>query len=123
MRITIPGMKRAQLERLSVRIALAIGFCVTLGLWLYTGYAFTQRINSVRQDAADVTTRYLRAQELLSTVRAQVLLSSVRVRDALLNPDRDALDDYRRQIDASFNILTMALTDYEPVMGSKIEGE
>jgi len=40
------GMKRVQIERLSVRTALAIGFCVTLGLWLYTGYAFTQRITA-----------------------------------------------------------------------------
>lgn len=123
MRITIPGMKRAQLERLSVRIALGIGFCVTLGLWLYTGYAFNQRITAVQQDAAAVAARYMRAQELLSTVRAQVLLISVRVRDALLNPDREALIDYRNQIDASHRIVAMALTDYEPVIGSSLEGE
>ena len=117
------GMKRVQIERLSVRTALAIGFCVTLGLWLYTGYAFTQRITAAQQAAADVAARYMRAQELLSTVRAQVLLSSVRVRDALLNPDPEALTDYRAQIDASHRIVTMALTDYEPVMGSSLEGE
>jgi signal transduction histidine kinase len=119
----MPLMKRAQLERLSVRIALAIGFCVTLGLWLYTGYAFNQRINDVQQDAAEVAARYLRAQELLSTVRTQLLLSSVRVRDALLNPDRESLTEYRNQIDASHRIVTMALTDYEPVVGSSLEGE
>lgn len=118
-----PRMIQAQIERVSVRTALAIGFCVTLGLWLYTGYAFNQRINAVEKDAADVAARYLRAQELLSTVRSQVLLSSVRVRDALLNPDREALTDYRNQIDASHRIVTMALTDYEPVVGSILEGE
>ncbi|HET9705665.1 MAG TPA: hypothetical protein VFP85_16610, partial [Vicinamibacterales bacterium] len=63
-------MKRAQIERLSIRTALAIGFCVTLGLWLYTGYAFTQRIDIVQREATDVAARYTRAQELLSTVRA-----------------------------------------------------
>ena len=47
-------MIQAQIERVSVRTALAIGFCVTLGLWLYTGYAFNQRINAVQQDAANV---------------------------------------------------------------------
>jgi len=123
MRITIPGMKRAQIERLSVRSALAIGFCVTLGLWLYTGYAFTQRIEMVRRDAADVAARYTRAQELLSTVRAQVLLSSVRVRDALLNPDPASVSEYRGQIEASHRIITMALADYEPVMGSSVESD
>ena len=110
-------MKQAQIERLSVRTALAIGFCVTLSLWLYTGYAFTRRIEAVQRDAADVAARYTRAQELLSTVRAQVLLSSVRVRDALLNPDPAALAQYREQIEAAHRINIMAITDYEPVIG------
>lgn len=35
-------MTRALLERLSTRTILVFGFIVTLGLWLYTGYAFTQ---------------------------------------------------------------------------------
>lgn len=109
-------MKRTELERISVRVALAIGFAVTVGLWLYTGYDFTKRIESVEQDAAAVAARYTRAQELLSTVRAQVLLSSVCVRDALLDPDPVALEEYRLQLDASYRIITMALADYEPVM-------
>jgi signal transduction histidine kinase len=116
-------MRRAQIERLSVRTALAIGFCVTLGLWLYTDYAFTRRIDTVRRDAADVAARYMRAQELLSTVRAQVLLSSVRVRDALLNPEPDELREYREQIEAAHRIITMALADYEPVMRSGVESD
>jgi signal transduction histidine kinase len=111
-------MKHAHLERLSVRTALAIGFCVTLGLWLYTGYAFTQRIETVQREAADVASRYTRAQELLSTVRAQVLLSSVRVRDALLNPEPVALAQYRQQVEGAYRVMTMALVDYEPVIGS-----
>jgi signal transduction histidine kinase len=116
-------MKSGQIERLSIRTALAIGFCVTLGLWLYTGYAFTQRIELMQRNAADVTARYTRAQELLSTVRAQVLLSSVRVRDALLNPQAVALANNRRQVESAYQIITMALTDYEPVIGASREGE
>ena len=116
-------MKRAQIERLSIRTALAIGFCVTLGLWLYTGYAFTRRIEAAQGDAAEVASRYTRAQELLSTVRAQVLLSSVRVRDGLLDPQPGVLSESREQIDASHRIVTMALTDYEPVMGAGVEGD
>ena len=105
-----------QIERLSVGTALALGFCVTLGLWLYTGYAFTGRIETVQRDAADVAARYTRAQELLSTVRAQVLLSSVRVRDALLDPDPRSLAQYREQIESAHKIIQMALADYEPVV-------
>ena len=115
-------MKRAQIERLSIRTALAIGFCVTLGLWLYTGYAFTQRIDTLQREAAEVASRYTRAQELLSTVRAQVLLSSVRVRDALLDPRPEVLSQSGEQIDSAHRIVTMALADYEPVMGSAVEG-
>ena len=119
---TIPLMKRAQIERLSIRTALAIGFCVTLGLWLYTGYAFTQRIEAAQRDAAEVASRYTRAQELLSTVRAQVMLSTVRVRDALLDPQPEVVAQSHEQIDASRRIVNMALTDYEPVMGPGVEG-
>jgi signal transduction histidine kinase len=116
-------MKQAQIERLSIRTALAIGFCVTLGLWLYTGFSFTQRIETVQRDAADVAARYTRAQELLSTVRAQVLLSSVRVRDALLNPEPDAVAEYRGQVEAAYRVIEMALTDYEPVLGVGRDGD
>lgn len=116
-------MSPAHVGRWSFRAALALGFCVTLGLWLYTGYAFTARIDAVRRDAGAVASRYMRAQELLSTVRTQVLLSSVRVRDALLNPDPTALADYRQQVEASYRVTVMALQDYQPVIGARIEGD
>ena len=116
-------MKGTRLERLSIRTALAIGFGVTLGLWLYTGYSFTQRIDTLQREAAEVAARYTRAQELLSTVRAQVLLSSVRVRDALLDPQPAALLQYREQVDTAYRIVRMALADYEPVSGSVGESD
>jgi signal transduction histidine kinase len=77
----------------------------------------------VRRDAADVASRYTRAQELLATVRAQVLLTSVRVRDALLNPDPRSVAEYREQIDAAHRVVVMALTDYEPVIGTNTQGD
>jgi signal transduction histidine kinase len=110
-------MRRAAVEGWSFRAALALGFTVTLGLWLYTGYSFASRMEEVRRDAGEVASRYMRAQELLSTVRAQVLLSSVRVRDAMLNPDPGALVEYREQVEASQRVVAMALQDYQPVIG------
>src|SRR3989338_2846682 len=71
-------MRRAPLERLSIRAALAVGIAVTLGLWLFTGYTFTRRIDEVERRSTEVAARYTRAQELLSDVRTQVMLSSVR---------------------------------------------
>lgn len=115
-------MKRAERERISVRIALAVGFIFTLGLWLYTNYAFTMRIEAVQRDAAQTAARYTNAQELLATVRAQVLLSSVRVRDALLDPTPAALEDCREQLAVSSQLITAALADYEPVFTTAADG-
>lgn len=102
---------------------MALGIAVTLGLWLFTGYTFTRRIDDVERQAAAVAARYTRAQELLGTVRTQILLSSVRVRDALLNPDPAALESYRAQVQAIHGDIVKALDDYEPVLGSAAEHE
>lgn len=108
--------RRAPLERLSIRAALALGIAVTLGLWLFTSYTFTRRIEDVQRQAAAVASRYTRAQELLATARAQVLVSSVRVRDALLNPDPASLTGYREQLDSIQRVINDALDAYEPVL-------
>lgn len=113
-------MTNVRLERGSFRAALALGFCVTLGLWLYTGFAFTQRIENVRNQAEQVATRYNRAQESLSTVRAQVLLSSIRARDALLDPNPAALAQHRDAIAASAATVEALLRDY-PQLGVEDE--
>lgn len=114
-------MRSAPFERLSIRAALAAGIVVTLGLWLFTGYTFTQRMDEVERQAAQVSERYTRAQELLSTVRTQVLLGAMRVRDALLSADPGTIDTYRQQIDASYLEMDKALSDYVPVLGSAAE--
>src|SRR5687768_9042520 len=98
-------MKRAELERKSVRIALAVGFLGTLGLWLYTNYAFTRRIETAQHDSAQMATRYITAQEALSTVRSQVLVSSVSVRDALLDPTAAALQNCREQLAVATHVI------------------
>lgn len=116
-------MDRTQAERISARMALIIGFAVTLGLWTYTGYAFTRQIDRVREEAAGVTARYNQAQQLLTTVRTQVLLTSVRVRDALLAGDPIAVADNREQAEESFHLIRMAIEDYEPVVRSASEGD
>ena len=104
-----------------MRAALAVGIAVTLGLWLFTGYTFTWRMQEVEHQAAQVAERYTRAQELLSNVRTQVLLSSVRVRDALLSPDPPIITAYRRQVDASHREIDESLAQYVPVLGSATE--
>jgi signal transduction histidine kinase len=111
----------ATYERLTFRGALVIGFGVTLGLWLYTGITFDRRIATVRHEADAISERYTRAQELLSTVRAQVLLGALTVREALLDVSSQSSEQYHEQLVASNHIITMALADYEPVMGTADE--
>jgi signal transduction histidine kinase len=114
-------MTRWSTERLTIRAALVLGFGLTLGLWLFAGYQFTRRMSEVQSQAAEINTRYTRAQEQLSTVRAQVLIASVYVRDALLDPDPRATDSYRAQLAAAYDTMDTALRMYEPVLDESTE--
>ena len=105
----------------TIRTALLLGFGLTFGVWLFAGYYFTRRISDVEQRAAAINTRYMQAQELLSTVRAQVLLESVYVRDALLDPDPSTADAYRRRIYETYRAVDQALERYVPILDSSDE--
>ncbi len=100
----------------TVRVALLLGFGVTLGIWLFTGYFFTRRVADVETRSAAINTRYVHAQELLSTARAQILLGSVYIRDALLDPDPSTAQDYRRRLDETCDAADRALNEYVPVL-------
>ncbi|MDP1569221.1 MAG: sensor histidine kinase [Vicinamibacterales bacterium] len=115
-------MRRVLLGRLTIRTALGLGFGLSLGLWLFTGYAFTTRLTEAEREASAVTARYLKAQDLLATVRAQVLLSSVFVRDALMDPEL-ALPDHRERIELAHGTIDEALRDYIPVIDAGTEQE
>jgi signal transduction histidine kinase len=107
----------------TIRTALLLGFGLTFGVWLFAGYYFTQRFGDVERRAGTINERYMRAQELLSTVRAQVLLGSVYVRDALLDPDPAATTAYRAQLEQTYQAVDQALAEYVPVVDSVRERE
>ena len=69
---------------LTIRSVLVLGFGLTFGLWLFSGYYFTRRVTELQQDSARVTGRYIRAQARLSAVRSQVL----RIRVCARRPSR-----------------------------------
>ena len=50
-------MTRPGLEGLTIRAALVLGFSLTLGLWLFTGYDVSQRMAALQSDAAAVNER------------------------------------------------------------------
>jgi signal transduction histidine kinase len=114
---------RERSEGVTIRAALFLAFSLMLGLWLFSGYYFSTRVSEMEREATMINSRYMNAQELLSTVRAQMLLASVLVRDALLDPNPGSTADYRRQLDETFTSVTDALSRYVPVLEPSAEVE
>jgi signal transduction histidine kinase len=105
-------------QGLTVKTVLMLGFGMTAALWLFAGLQFADRLRTAQRDAGTVNERYMRAQELLSSVRAQVLLGSMYVRDALLDPDPASAAGYRQQLEDSYRTAELALGRYVPVLDS-----
>jgi signal transduction histidine kinase len=116
-------MHREPLHGLTIKATILLGFGLTFGLWIFASYQFTRRISDVERKAAAVNARYMRAQELLSTVRAQILIGSVYVRDALLDPTPGSAGAYRQQLQVSYRAIDQALEQYVPVLDSSLERE
>src|SRR4051812_39253436 len=70
----------------------------------------------LEQRSRDINARYTRAQDLLTIVRGQVLMGSVYVRDALLDPNPATADEYRHQLEESYQAADRALQTYVPVI-------
>ena len=109
------------LKGLTIKAAFALGFSVTLGVWLFAGYSFTQRMAAVEAEASAVGQRYIRAQEVLSNVGQQILLSSVYLRDALLEPDMKATRHHRNRLETTYEQLDQQLESYVPMLDSTEE--
>jgi signal transduction histidine kinase len=114
-------MRLAGLRRPTIQVALVLAFVLIVALWGYTGYEFTSRMAAVERDSAEVTARYLEAQERLTTIRSQVLVGSVHIRDALLDTNRDLIPRYERQINDTYISIDAALRDYEPVLDTQAQ--
>ena len=111
-------MRVSPLRRLTIQAALLLGFGLVVGLWVYTGYEFTTRMAGVEDESAQITSRYLEAQERLTRVRSQVLVAAVLVRDALLEPAPSLTPRFERQLDETYGAIDAALRDYVPVLGT-----
>jgi signal transduction histidine kinase len=120
-RLTAPIQPVSPFAGLTIKAALVLGFGCTLGLWLFAGYRLTQRIADIESQTTAINSRYMRAQDLLSTVRAQVLLASVFVRDALLEPSPASGDSYQERFENIYHTADQALQQYVPVIDSPAE--
>ncbi len=106
---------------LTMKASVVVGFGLTVGIWMFAGYYFGQRVADLEHRSADVSARYLHAQDLLTTARSQVLLSSVYVRDALIDLDPKSSATYRHEMERSFDRAEVALQEYQPVLDSRSE--
>src|SRR5687768_7287163 len=116
-------MKGALLKGLTIRAAIVLGFGLTLGLWVFAGWYFTDRITTVQRDAEAINARYMRAQELLTTVRSEVLFGSLSVRDALLDPNPVATLRTTGLVRDKFQLVDAMLRQYVPILDSQSEHE
>src|SRR5678815_1144113 len=93
----------------TIKAALFVGFALICATWLFAGYYFSRRMAELQTRATAISERYMRGQELLTTVRSQVLVGSVYVRDALLDPDRANADGYRANLEEAYRAADQAL--------------
>lgn len=97
------------------RIAIVVGFGLTLGVWLFAGMYFGRRLEQLERQATAVSSEYLLAQQLLADARNQMSLSTMYVRDALLDPSVATPAAMRPRIESALNLARQDLTEYRPI--------
>ncbi len=107
----------ARRDGLTLRALLWLGFGSVFALWLSSGYAVGASMSATDQRAATLRNRFLRNEELLSTVRAETLTSAVYARDALLNLDSSQDANYRDELQRIQQSVDEAMRDYVPHAG------
>jgi signal transduction histidine kinase len=105
----------------TIKAALFLGCALICATWLFTGYFFANRMTDLKVRATSISERYMRGQELLTTVRSQVLVGSVYVRDALLDADHGRADEYRGKLEEACRAADRALRQYVPVADGREE--
>ena len=107
----------------TIKAALFVGFGLICTTWLLAGYYFTRRMSDLQHRSTSINERYMKAQDLLTTVRGQVLVGSVYVRDALLDPDPRNAEEYRAKLEDAYQAADHALQEYVPVVDGPTERE
>ncbi len=111
-------MRRPPAGRLTIRNALILGFGLTLSLWLFIGYEFVNRVSEVERQSAGVASRYIFAQDLLSSLRNRLLGTSGVVRDVLLDRDQNPLASAQSELEVRLREIDAAIDAYVPALGS-----
>jgi len=116
-------MGRRLTHGVPLRLALLAGFGLTAGLWALVGYLTWQSTAEANRTEAELNARYLRAQDLLTSIREEVLAASGAVRDALLDPAITDLSHHRQQVTGAFQTIDARLQGYVHVLGNVDKGQ
>lgn len=112
------GMGRRWSRGPTIQAALVLAFGATVLVWIVAGIQFARRVSDAQREAANLSARYVTAQDQLSQVRTQALLGSMLIRDALLDPDAQP---YGLNFEQACAVATNALDTYVPVLGEPAE--
>ncbi len=107
--------------RLTMRWAAFLGFAVVLGLWIGAGYDIIQRLHEVEAHARTTNAKFLRSEELLSSVSRDALLSSIYLRDLLSATRPDEVRRARQQLIATREHVEQSLAEYTALLGDTPE--
>ena len=121
--LTVRAVRHASgaIRRHPLPVTVLLGFVFLFAVWVATQLSLVRSIDEVETRASATYIRYVRAEELLATMRAQRLLASIYLRDALLDPEAAAAPESQRQLEEARRQITDALSDYGRLVNSASE--
>src|SRR5688500_18516351 len=82
----------------SIRGALVAGFSVLIALWAFAGFELIRSLGDVEYRVMTEHDAFADAADTVSLIRRNVFEASINVRDALIDADPQAREDYRGEL-------------------------
>ena len=108
---------------MSIRGVLVAGFAVLLAVWAFAGYELIRSLADVERHVTAEHAAFADAADTVSLIRRNVLEASINVRDALIDAEHSARDDYRDQIRVLREAAEQRAAGYLPEVQSPAERE
>src|SRR5262245_43231116 len=116
-------MRGNPLGGLTIRAAVILGFSLMVTLWVVTGYQFTRGLADAERKSAETASRYVQAQEALSSLRPHVLAASGIVRDALFESGQSPPVSARADLESELLAIDGVVRRYRAPIDSADERE
>src|SRR5688572_26521858 len=105
----------------SIRGALIAGFAVLLAVWAFAGYGLIRSLGDVERRVTAEHDAYAQAADAVSLIRRNVLEGSINVRDALIDADDAARENYRDELRLLREATERRVAQYVPQAQSAAE--